>query len=447
MEAMDDLALLREYAARNSETAFETLVSRRAGFVYSAALRQVRDPHLAEDVTQAVFIILAQKAARISQDTILTGWLFKTTRFAALAQTRAAAKRREREQEAQMQTEIQHTAPDPLWEQMSPMLDEALASLGDTDRQAVLLRFFENKGLAEVGSALKTSGDTARKRVARALEKLRKYFSKRGMVSTAEIIAAGISANSVQGAPPGLAITITATALKGSAIAASTLTLVKGTLNLMAWIKAKIAVVIGASTLLVGTTILTLHAQEQRVREQEQRIRAEEQQIRAQEQQANLSPAQRQVLEDRLQQLRGQQDQLRARQNQLRNQDTNAFTRPSLQLSPFSAVRFDGEKVIVNYSGAEYELAAIDDLTTPSILAFCHGQYRDLWQKRFAEDLVVVLADMKHPLNADHTVGLTLLDSATGEKKNIEKALMTAENRQAIMKIRLADDAAKAAQP
>src|ERR1017187_7749993 len=100
MQAMDDMALLREYATRNSEAAFETLVSRRVGFVYSAALRQVRDPHLAEEVTQAVFIILAQKAGRISEKAILTGWLFRTTRFAALAQTRAAIKRQQREQEA-----------------------------------------------------------------------------------------------------------------------------------------------------------------------------------------------------------------------------------------------------------------------------------------------------------------------------------------------------------
>jgi len=166
---MDDMALLREYAARNSEAAFETLVSRRVNFVYSAALRQVRDPHLAEEITQAVFIILAQKAGRISDKTILAGWLFRTTRFAALAQMRADAKRRQREQEAHMQSEIQPAVPDLFWEQMSPLLDEALATLGETDRQAVLLRFFENKSLAEVGSSLGAGEDTARKRVSRAL--------------------------------------------------------------------------------------------------------------------------------------------------------------------------------------------------------------------------------------------------------------------------------------
>jgi RNA polymerase sigma factor (sigma-70 family) len=256
MQAMDDMALLQDYAARNSEAAFETLVSRRVGFVYSAALRQVRDPHLAEEVTQAVFIILAQKAGRISDKTILAGWLFRTTRFAALAQMRAAAKRRQREQEAHMQSELQPTAPDLFWEQMSPLLDEALASLGETDRQAVLLRFFENKSLAEVGSHLGTGENTARKRVSRALEKLHRYFSKRGVSSTTAIIAGAIAANSIQAAPVGLAKSVTAVAIaKGAAASTSTLTFIKGALKIMAWTKAKTAIVVGAAVVLAaGTT-------------------------------------------------------------------------------------------------------------------------------------------------------------------------------------------------
>ena len=134
MQAMDDMALLRDYAANNSETAFAELVSRRMNFVYSSALRQVRDPLMAGEITQAVFIILAQKAGRISDKTILTGWFFRTTRFAALAQMRAEAKRSLRmatvEKEIQMQTEFQSPAADEIWNQMSPLLDEALATLG-----------------------------------------------------------------------------------------------------------------------------------------------------------------------------------------------------------------------------------------------------------------------------------------------------------------------------
>jgi uncharacterized protein (TIGR03435 family) len=260
MQAMDDMALLREYATGNSEAAFETLVSRRVGFVYSMALRQVRDPHLAEEVTQAVFIILAQKAGRISGKTILAGWLFRTTRFAALAQMRADTKRRRREQEANMQSEIQPTAPDAFWEQLSPLLDEALATLGETDRQAVLLRFFENKSLAEVGSHLGTGEDTARKRVSRALEKLHRYFSKHGVSSTTDALAGAISANSVQIAPAMLAKSVTAvTMAKGAAAGSSILTLIKGALKIMAWTKAKTAIVSGVVVLLAaGTTTVTV---------------------------------------------------------------------------------------------------------------------------------------------------------------------------------------------
>jgi uncharacterized protein (TIGR03435 family) len=255
MQPLDDLALLRDYAENHSETAFAELVSRYVDFVHSAALRQVRDPVLAEEITQAVFIILAQKAGRISDKTILCGWLFKTTRFAAIAQTRSQMKRHQRELEAQMQSEFQSAAPDPFWEEMSPLLDAAIATLGEKDRQAILLRFFENRSLAEVGNQLGIGEDTARKRVSRALEKLHRYFNKRGVSSTTAILAGAMSANSVQAAPVALAKSVTAVALaKGAAASASTLTLIKGALKIMAWTKAKTIIVASAVVLLtVGT--------------------------------------------------------------------------------------------------------------------------------------------------------------------------------------------------
>jgi len=258
METTDDMTLLREYAAHNSEAAFETLVSRRVNFVYSAALRQARDPNLAEEITQAVFIILAQKAGKISDKTFLTGWLFKTTRFAALAQIRAAARRQCHEQEVQMQTELQSAIPsaaDETWEQMSPLLDEALAALGEIDRQAVLLRFFENRSMAEVGNQLGIGEDTARKRISRALEKLHRFFRRHGVSSTTAIIAGVISANSVHAAPVGIAAKITVTALKGSAVAGTTLALVKGTLKMMTWAKMKLALGTATAILLAGGAV------------------------------------------------------------------------------------------------------------------------------------------------------------------------------------------------
>ncbi|HTV42719.1 MAG TPA: sigma-70 family RNA polymerase sigma factor [Candidatus Sulfotelmatobacter sp.] len=255
MHTTNDMALLREYAANHSDHAFAELVARRIHFVHSAALRQVRDPNLAEEITQAVFVILAQKAGKISEKTLLSGWLFKTTRFAALAQMRAEAKRRQHELEAHMQPEFQSSAVDEIWAQMSPHLDKALGALAEKDRQAVLLRFFENKSLAEVGTALNMAEDTARKRVSRALDKLRKFFARQGIASTSAIIAAVISANSVHAAPAGLAATVAASAMKGPAAAVSTLSLVKGTFKLMTYAKLKLSLGLAAAVLLTAGTV------------------------------------------------------------------------------------------------------------------------------------------------------------------------------------------------
>jgi RNA polymerase sigma factor (sigma-70 family) len=262
----DDLTLLREYARRNSEEAFAALVSRHVNLVYSVALRSVRDAHLAGEITQAVFIILARKADSLGDKTILPGWLCRTARYASANALTIQRRRQRREQEAYMQSTLNEPAHEETWNQIAPLLDGAMEQLGRKDHDALVLRFFENKTFAEVGATLGASEDAAKMRVNRALEKLRKFFTKRGVSSTTAIIAGTISANSVQAAPIGLVKTISAVAIsKSAAVSTSTLTLIKGALKIMAWTKIKTAVVVGAGLLLAvasGTEIYKLQQSE-----------------------------------------------------------------------------------------------------------------------------------------------------------------------------------------
>jgi hypothetical protein len=159
-----------------------------------------------------------------------------------------------------MQSTIDNGPADEVWHELSPLLDEAMNRLGQTERDALLLRYFENRSLREVGSALGTNEECARKRVARGLEKLHAFFAKRGVSSTTAIIAGAISAHSAQAVPAALAKTVTAAAVaKGASAGGSTLTLIKGALKLMAWTKAKTVIVAGiAAVVTLGTTTIAV---------------------------------------------------------------------------------------------------------------------------------------------------------------------------------------------
>jgi uncharacterized protein (TIGR03435 family) len=259
MRLPDDAELLSAYATQRSEEAFATLVERHVSLIYSSALRQARNPHLAEEITQAVFIILARKAGSLGRETVLAGWLCRTARFAACNALKAEHRRQHREQEAYMESLLHESEPG-AWPQIAPLLDEAVAQLAEADRNAVVLRFYEQRPLEEVGRVLGLNADATQKRVSRALEKLRKFFAKRGVVSTTAGIAVTISAHSVQAAPVTLAKSITVVAFaKGTAASTSTLTLIKGALKIMAWTKAKTAIVVGVVVLLAaGTTTVTV---------------------------------------------------------------------------------------------------------------------------------------------------------------------------------------------
>jgi RNA polymerase sigma factor (sigma-70 family) len=226
MADVNDMDLVRDYTRRNSEPAFAELVRRHINLVYSVALRFTGNSGDAEEVVQAVFIILARKAATLREGTVLTGWLYETTRFTAMRSQRDQLRRHAREKEAGMQSDLNEPGGDSFWRQLAPHLEAAMARLGESDRTLLALRFFENKTGAEAAALLGIREEAAHKRTARALAKV--------------VTAAAVT--------------------KGAAASTSTLTLIKGALKLMAWSKAKTAVVAGACVLLAaGTTTLAVY--------------------------------------------------------------------------------------------------------------------------------------------------------------------------------------------
>ena len=260
MTELDDHELLAEYARTGSEAAFAVLVARYVNLVHSAAWRFTGNPHHAEEITQAVFIILARKAGGLRRGTVLSGWLYQTARLTAANFVKGEIRRQRREQEAYMQSIL--TEPEPAaWKQIAPLLDEAMGWLGETDRNAIVLRFFENKTARQVAAALKLNEAAAHKRVDRALEKLHRYFARRGVSSTTAIIAGAISAHSVQTAPVALAKAATAAAItKGAAASISTLTLAKAALITMKWSNTQTVVAaIAAAAVLLGTGTYFIH--------------------------------------------------------------------------------------------------------------------------------------------------------------------------------------------
>ena len=251
----DDMTLLREYALNQSEEAFASLVSRHAGLVYSAALRQVGDPHLAEEITQTVFITLSRKAPSLPPSTILSGWLYRATRFVSARALTIQRRRQHREQEAYMRSSLDQEPEFDHWNQIAPLLDSAMARLGEKDQNAVVLRFFEDRGFKEISARLGTTEAGAKMRVTRALEKLRAALGRKGVPLSAVALAVVLSARSVQAAPAAVTSAATAAALQHTVVPPQTLTLVKTTLKYMAWTKLKTTIAVGVVAILAAGTV------------------------------------------------------------------------------------------------------------------------------------------------------------------------------------------------
>jgi RNA polymerase sigma factor (sigma-70 family) len=264
----DDLELLARYTRQHAEDAFAEIVRRHLDLVFSAALRQVRSPQLAEEVAQSAFTDLARQANRLAPNTVLGAWLYQVTRRTAVDVVRREARRQAREQAAHDLNTMNAANAD--WSHIEPLLDEAMQGLEDSDRAAVLLRYFENKSLREVGQALGTTEDAARKRVSRAVERLREFFARRGVTVGATGLVVLISANAVQAAPAGLAVTISlAAALAGTTLATTATATAVKTVAMTTLQKTLIATVLAA---VAGTAIYEA-GQVSRLRDQLQTLR------------------------------------------------------------------------------------------------------------------------------------------------------------------------------
>ena len=214
-----DPQLLARYARNGSEDAFAEIVRRHLNLVFSAALRQVRQPQLAEEITQSAFVDLARQARKLAPNTILSAWLYQVTRRTAIDVIRRESRRQLREQVAHELNAM--NAPNTDWTQIEPLLEEGMDALEERERAALLLRYFEQKSLAEVGAALGINEEAARKRVSRSVDRLREFFVRRGVTVSAVGLTATITANAIQAAPVALGPVVISAALVSGTTAVS----------------------------------------------------------------------------------------------------------------------------------------------------------------------------------------------------------------------------------
>jgi RNA polymerase sigma factor (sigma-70 family) len=250
---MTDGELLNIYAAERSEAAFQELVSRHLDLVYSAALRQLPEfSHLAQDASQLVFAELARKAAQLTGHPSIRGWLFVCTRHIATKMRRTEYRRLARENAAQAMSELMPSC-DADWEKVRPLLDEVLCRLGDGDREALFLRFFDQLGFADLGKRLGIGEDAARRRIQRILERVRRLLAKRGITSSTAALGTVLTSETVKSAPRGLSTHVAHSALSAASVTPSAVMLALSLMKSAALSTAFIAFLAGATVVAGGT--------------------------------------------------------------------------------------------------------------------------------------------------------------------------------------------------
>ena len=216
-ERQSDFALLREFARDGRQTAFTALARRHLDLVYATALRKAGDAGGAEEIAQNVFSALARKAWQFAPDDSLPAWLYKTALLESKSWLRGELRRRRREQTAaELGTTMKTPEDQPAFNALVPLLDDALLSLPEKDRTALLLRFYESHSLREVGAAFGVSEDTAQKRVQGALEKVAEFFKRRGFKTATVAAAVAALQHTAASASAGLVSAVVVAALRAA---------------------------------------------------------------------------------------------------------------------------------------------------------------------------------------------------------------------------------------
>lgn len=243
----DDHALLRDYVERRSEEAFRALVTRHGGMVYGVARRLVGAEHAAAEITQSVFLALAQKADSLGRSVPLAGWLHTATRYAASHWLRSESRRRHHEAAAAAeQAQSVSAETERTWEEIAPWLDAALASLSAPDREAVLQRFFAQRSFSAVAAGLGTTEDAAKMRVGRAVKKLRAFLERRGAVVTVVTLTRCLAGHAAHTAPNEVAHAAVQAAAHGAAQGAGVVALTHAIAEALRWLRLKRILLTGA---------------------------------------------------------------------------------------------------------------------------------------------------------------------------------------------------------
>jgi RNA polymerase sigma factor (sigma-70 family) len=404
---MDDWKLLQEYAQSGSRSALDELVRRHVEMVHAAALRQVGDRHLAEDVTQAVFIILMRRAKSISSKVVLGGWLFQVTRYAAADVRKQSLRRRRHEQQAAVMKGMHAGIDVGDRDRLMAELDEAVASLPATDRDAVVMKYLQGKSYGELAEVQGISEPASRQRVFRALAKMREYLRRKKIAVTEEVLGAALAAPPAQAKTMELVARITASmhgpigSTHAGVLAHSTLK----SIVMMTKIKIAAAVAVLACVCVGGVAVVHFAEFGSRADAVAWTVNTHAVQTRP----APVNPPAHPVA-------------------------GGTYWQGYPTRAPFIAVLWHGTKPSVQVGTNWYDLGAIDSIPIGRIIAFDRGLPQDgadNYRKHFQEDLVEILSRMGHA--PGETVELSVTDPGSGQAHVLKNVAMTEGNRRVLL--------------